>query len=1502
MTVKSNKKKVSTAPNKADLENGPPKGMVADGTAAMGKSVSKAGGGGGKAGKGGGAGGAAKDADPGGTRGGGGKGTGGNGPDGNTKATDTGDPIEVFTGDVVDTVQDLFIAAPQATGRTTLDPDLDGLKQGNGGWAFEWCREYRSGRSAERLPFGPGWTHNYDEYLQETPEGIVHWSAKGRFTHFGHALDELQGEGFVRGQRLRAQRYGDVIQITALETGVIRTFQREPEKVRLEQAKLTRLGDPNHERAWRLESITDRRGNGIELKYTEHPAGSRLMFVQDRRGWRFRVDYTRSRICAVTLERVGQTPREPAQPIAAVRYHYHPRTRELAAVQDADGGVSVYEYDGAHRLVHSVSPLGAHARWSYDDFSRCVRAEVDDGQYKRRLQYVAWDNVVVTGFGVSHIYTFGSRGQLLNVKATDQNYQQTFTYDDDLYVTSETDGCGNTRTFEYDWQGNKTREVDPAGNATTWQRFKNYTSISHSDGHFKEAWYDDFGDLIRVRERGGEDRYYGRDRLGRIDTIHARAAHSETDRGALIERRYYDENGLLKYREDARGLRTSYEHDALGYVIARTDTFGDGSATRRWTYKHDAFGRVLEQTFPDGTRETFQYLPAGLVKESTDRNGATTRSEYSRTGKLLRRVEPDHVAWNYRWTAEDQLESIENDALGHHDFQYDLAGRLTQEITFDGRWIKYAYNAAGHLTRIERASNDFRTFQSDPLGNVLEERASDGAVLSYKRDTHGRVLEASVEDEYGAIVTHFERDTLGRVVCERIGPTDDLAIRWSYDGRGRVASRTVLGERTEYEYDHAGDVRAVIHTPKNAAPVRTEITRNVDGLEVQRTATQLSDGVGSQVHQTAAGANLAINSHYTAFGQLERRQVVVRDGGAALPPQAGTCIPYLESVEAGWTAPSDRRFQYDACQRLTQTVDRTWGLSRYQYSEAGRLEIAEREKYVEYFAHDAAGGLKARCPSFDGEIAYGKPEQPAAEYAPNAAAPPPPSPPHPSALSFTSDAFVHKRPGGRVTKYGEFEYDFDGFGRRTRQRHQETGAEVLFTWDARDQLRVVKRSDGYVVVYDYDAFGRRVRKRIGHPPPSKEQLLPIFGALFEEDSNAKLSEMEPFLTESQLALIWDGDELCAEQFGQVWHRVHVHVPDQRLTGAEAQPSFTPFLQSQDGVVLQVVTDHLGTPKELVDTCGNVLWSAAHTAFGEVLETWHPTELTAQNPLESPFRLKGQYYDSETELCSTRHRYFDANCGHWLSADPIGTAGGYRLFEFNGEPTVVSDPLGLSPPKKNETSEQPAVKPPEETKLKNGLTRVEDAAPPTARLSNEQPMPPGTRRVQYKDESGRVQAVHYVDADGRTIRSETRINSADTYEKGSRPTPKGMQPGDDRGHLGPERHMEDQRAANVPENVLPEHKQSNTGPKKRWENRVPGWSDDAGGDCWTVHEPQYAGSDARPTGSKHWVEKDGETVPGTESGVIPNDKTAPDYNLPWETDADRQNRQKAAAQRAKKKKT
>jgi uncharacterized protein RhaS with RHS repeats len=53
------------------------------------------------------------------------------------------------------------------------------------------------------------------------------------------------------------------------------------------------------------------------------------------------------------------------------------------------------------------------------------------------------------------------------------------------------------------------------------------------------------------------------------------------------------------------------------------------------------------------------------------------------------------------------------------------------------------------------------------------------------------------------------------------------------------------------------------------------------------------------------------------------------------------------------------------------------------------------------------------------------------------------------------------------------------------------------------------------------------------------------------------------------------------------------------------------------------------------------------------------------------------YDEESGLSWTRFRCFDAETGRWLSADPLGLAGGLETFGFDGNPTEAIDPLGLS---------------------------------------------------------------------------------------------------------------------------------------------------------------------------------------------------------------------------------
>ncbi|MCA9626198.1 MAG: RHS repeat protein, partial [Myxococcales bacterium] len=845
------------------------------------------------------------------------------------------------------------------------------------------------------------------------------------------------------------------------------------------------------------------------------------------------------------------------------------------------------------------------------------------------------------------------------------------TYDADLFVTRRTNAAGETWEYEYDSLGNKTREVDPAGNVTEWSYWPGYASIRSDSGQFTEAWYDDFGDLVRVRDRGGEERYFARDQQGRITAVYA-GSSDPSDRGTLLEKRYYDETGLLLYREDARGLRTSYEYDALGYLTRRTDTFGDGQASRSWSYQHDVYGRLLQQTFPDGSSERFEHTAHGLITASIDTAGRTTQSTYSTSGKLLSRRHPDGAEWQYRYDLEDRLASITNPRGEVHGYRYDLAGHLIEESTFDGRRLSYSYDLAGRIQRIERNDGSYREFEYDPLGNVVREQTSSGK-LSFERDSHGRVMKATAEDDFATIETHFERDTQGRVICERLGPTNELEVRWAYDRRGRVKSRTALGERTEYEYDIAGDLCAVVHYPKDGEPVRTRVQRNVDGLEVRR----LAETVPASPDPYGQGdpAPLAVDSQYDARGQLRSRRVLVPDGLVQAPNRAAR-YQLPPNPEGGWKAASERWFSYDGAGRLSRCDDVIWGGQRYRYDPGDRLEIAERERLVEHYDYDAAGSIDAALRTFDGQPLWGHLPAPAAHDAASAqlpsAAEPAAAPEWFKALGSPAIAYTDR--GNKLLRHGYFDYENDALGRLVARRNRQTGETTSFEWDVWDQLREVRRPDGYRVRFDYDAWGRRVRKRVLPPPLQPAQLIPVLTKLYSGEE-LEPGEAPDLLPEYEVAYLWDEDELCGEKHGSGWQRVHVHAPGHAVVGREHEPSYIPFLQSQDGRVYQVIVDHLGTPKELLRTDGTIVWSAAHGAWGETLEVWR-ANVEATAPLESPFRLQGQYWDHETGLSCTRYRYFDNSLGRWLSPDPLGTAGGYNLLGFNGAPTLVSDPLGL----------------------------------------------------------------------------------------------------------------------------------------------------------------------------------------------------------------------------------
>ena len=112
-------------------------------------------------------------------------------------------------------------------------------------------------------------------------------------------------------------------------------------------------------------------------------------------------------------------------------------------------------------------------------------------------------------------------------------------------------------------------------------------------------------------------------------------------------------------------------------------------------------------------------------------------------------------------------------------------------------------------------------------------------------------------------------------------------------------------------------------------------------------------------------------------------------------------------------------------------------------------------------------------------------------------------------------------------------------------------------------------------------------------------------------------------------------------------------------------------------------DHLGTPQEMSDQTGTIVWSANYKAWGECKTENHTKrDIWDSEIITNNIRFQGQYYDDETGLHYNRYRYYSPYVGRFISKDPIGLLGGLNTFAYAPNPVEWIDPLGLTPKKKD----------------------------------------------------------------------------------------------------------------------------------------------------------------------------------------------------------------------------
>ncbi|SIS06338.1 RHS repeat-associated core domain-containing protein [Moraxella cuniculi DSM 21768] len=161
-------------------------------------------------------------------------------------------------------------------------------------------------------------------------------------------------------------------------------------------------------------------------------------------------------------------------------------------------------------------------------------------------------------------------------------------------------------------------------------------------------------------------------------------------------------------------------------------------------------------------------------------------------------------------------------------------------------------------------------------------------------------------------------------------------------------------------------------------------------------------------------------------------------------------------------------------------------------------------------------------------------------------------------------------------------------------------------------------------------------------------------------------------------MLWEGNRQIQEYTDQL---IFTTVYD--------QDSFEPvsrLVQSRDKdcddlKIYHYHNNHLGTPQELTDDCGNVVWCNYEFAWGGTYQSYYKeqslNDITIKDYELQPIKFQGQSLDIETGLHYNRFRYYDSDVGMFISRDPIGLLGGNNVFQYVPNPIHWVDVLGLN---------------------------------------------------------------------------------------------------------------------------------------------------------------------------------------------------------------------------------
>jgi RHS repeat-associated protein len=758
-----------------------------------------------------------------------------------------------------------------------------------------------------------------------------------------------------------------------------------------------------------------------------------------------------------------------------------------------------------------------------------------------------------------------------------------------------------------------TEVTDSLGHVSRFQWLPTGQVVTHIDGlgNQTKTDYDEHGRIISVTDPNGSTTSYEYDDWGNRSRI--------VNPMGAVTTVSFNENHQPTSITDPLGNVWTRRYDQANRLHALIDPLGG-----QWTYEYDRDGNLVVLRAPDGATKRLVYSPSGSITGMTDWNGHAKRYVTDSLGRVIQRIDTLGGTTNIRYDLLNNPVEVKFPDGGLMRCTYDAAGNLMSQENGNGHVTRYRYGPARRL--LERI---------DPLGNrtlykwgtepgLLEE------IVNTKGEKYSFVYDAALrmvrEVGFDGRELAFEYDRAGHHTATTNGAGE--RVSYQRNAVGRVVCKTLSdGNQITFDYNPVGSLVAAISPDCEVRYVRDasgRVIREVQGDHVierrydppgRRIAIQCMnyliesprDGNGRVVRYHVDG-RYTTQSEFNSFGLETTRYL---PGGSRLS-QAFDRAHHLEQQSVTSPASGQQarpwRSRHDPDGASSMISRRA-----YRYDAAGWLRVLDDDRWGRTdYSYDAAERLTAcRREKYGAEV-FGYDDTGNLTLIERDRTP----------VQLTYQA------GDRLSTQGSTQFVHDTNGRVVRKI--EAGGstptqEWRFSWNSIDQLISVRAPDHSEWFYGYDAFGRRVSKRG---------------------------------PDTVIRYVWDDDVVLHEVAGT--KRVSTWLFDPN--------SFQPIATIRDDYY-SIITDHLGTPRELIDSKGRMAWSARYDSWGALTEE-------RGDRVQCNLRLPGQWFDAETGLHYNRFRYYDPSNGRYLSSDPLRLAGGLNQRAYARNPINWIDPYGL----------------------------------------------------------------------------------------------------------------------------------------------------------------------------------------------------------------------------------